>query len=97
MVFRGPHVSFRVLAWPKIDTALAIMNMRIRIGRHPPPPALTTPSGGLRPCVGALPPRDGCGGAPARCATLPARAALPLLLDGDSTKAMTRLHSFSAA
>jgi PTH1 family peptidyl-tRNA hydrolase len=24
-------------------------------------------------------------------------AALPLLLDGDSTKAMTRLHSFSAA
>ena len=26
-----------------------------------------------------------------------ALAALPLLLDGDSTKAMTRLHSFSAA
>ena len=24
-------------------------------------------------------------------------AALPLLLDGDATKAMTRLHSFSAA
>jgi PTH1 family peptidyl-tRNA hydrolase len=24
-------------------------------------------------------------------------AALPLLLDGDSTKAMTRLHSFTAA
>ena len=40
MILLSPDVSLRVFSGPKIDAALAVMNMRIRICSHPPVPPL---------------------------------------------------------